>query len=374
MGKSAADWMAEGDAHYDAQRWDDAGRAIEAALALAPACSAEDARAWYRLGNVREEQGLDDAAARCFARAVELDPAQAQAWNNYGAALQRLGKTQPAITAYRRAIAADPDLPQPVHNLGYLYASEGNYASAAECFRAALQRHPGDPTFEYLLAAACGKNPERAPPGYVVALFDSLAPQFDRHLLRDLEYRAPEGLATLVRPTLEAAAKAGRPAQVVDLGCGTGLVGSAIAGSGAEVVGVDLSPRMLDIAARRGVYARLECGELVDVLARVAAASVLAVLAADVFIYLGRLDAVFEAVSAALAPGGVFGFSVESTDDKSGYRLKPTGRYAHSLDYLDALAARAGLQRRRLERCRIRREGSGYAEGWLALFGKKPHY
>lgn len=366
--------MAEGDAHYDAQRWDDAGRAIEAALALAPSYSAQDARAWYRLGNVREEQGLDDAAASCFAKAVDLDPAHAQAWNNYGAALQRLGKAQPAIAAYRRAIAADPDLPQPVHNLGYLYASEGNYASAAECFRAALQRHPGDPTFEYLLAAACGKNPERAPQDYVVTLFDSLAPQFDRHLLRDLEYRAPEGLATLVRPTLDAAARAGRPARVVDLGCGTGLVGSALAGAGAEVVGVDLSPRMLDIAARRGVYARLERGELVDVLARVAAASVLAVLAADVFIYVGRLEGVFDAVSAALAPGGVFGFSIEATEDKAGYRLKPTGRYAHSLDYLYRLAARTGLEKRGLQRCRIRREGRGYAEGWLALFGKRPYY
>ena len=103
---------------------------------------------------------------------------------------------------------------------------------------------------------------------------------------------------------------------------------------------------------------------------RVAAASVLAILAADVFIYVGNLDAVFDAVSAALAPGGVFGLSVEATGDKAGYRLKPTGRYAHSLDYLYALAAKAGLEKRRLQRCRIRREGRGYAEGWLALFAK----
>jgi predicted TPR repeat methyltransferase len=139
-------------------------------------------------------------------------------------------------------------------------------------------------------------------------------------------------------------------------------------------MGVDLSPRMLDIAAGRGVYARLERGELVDVLTRVAAASILAVLAADVFIYLGSLETVFDAVSAALGPGGVFGFSVEATEDKAGYRLKPTGRYAHSLDDLYGLAAKAGLEKRGLQRCRIRREGKGYAEGWLALFGKKPAY
>src|SRR5204862_5355389 len=70
MARSAADWLAEGDAHYDAQRWREAGEAFERALALAPG----PARAWYRLGNVREEQGRDTDAAACFEKALALDP------------------------------------------------------------------------------------------------------------------------------------------------------------------------------------------------------------------------------------------------------------------------------------------------------------
>ncbi len=363
--RSVADWLAEADAHYDAQRWNDAGPAFERALALDP----RQARAWYRLGNVREEQGRDDAALACFDRAVALDPSNAQAWNNLGGARQRLGREEQAIAAYRRAMAADPWLPQPCLNLGRLAGSRGDHALAAECFQAGLAHHPGDPTFEHLVAAAAGSNTARAPDAYVTALFDGLAPRFEQHLVQDLGYRIPEALAQLVRPRLQNLRGAGAPARVVDLGCGTGLVGVALAAAGAEITGVDLSPSMLGIAAGRGAYAHLEQGELVEVLARIAAGSVQAVLAADVFIYVGDLAAVFAQVARVLAPGGLFAMSVEGLEEGD-YKLRPTGRYAQSPDYLRELAVRSGLQERKIGAAPIRREGSGHVEGWIALFAR----
>ena len=57
--RSSAEWLAEGNAHYDAQDWNEAGVALEHSLAL----DSRQADAWYRLGNVREEQGQDDLAA-----------------------------------------------------------------------------------------------------------------------------------------------------------------------------------------------------------------------------------------------------------------------------------------------------------------------
>jgi len=362
----AAGWLAEGNAHYDARRWNEAGIALERSLALDP----RQPNAWYRLGNVREEQGRDDlAAAACFEKAVALDPSHAPAWNNLGGAQQRLGREEQAVASYRNAMRADPRLAQACLNLGRLAGARGDQAFAAECFGTGLKHHPGDPTFEHLVAASAGRSTERAPEGYVTNLFNSLARQFERHLVEDLQYQVPEALAKLVRPELEAARNAATPARVIDLGCGTGLVGVALAATGAEIAGVDLSPRMLEIAARRGVYAKLEQGELVEVLARTAAGSAHAVLAADVFIYVGDLTAVFAAVARVLAPQGLFALSVEGLENGT-YRLQPTGRYAQSPGYLRALAAQSGLEERRLERTRIRREGSGHAEGWLALFAK----
>jgi len=359
-GRNAADWLAEGNAYYEARDWRRAGAALERSLAL----DSGQAEAWFRLGNVREELGQDDpSAAVCFENAVALDAQHARAWNNLGGVQQRLGLGEQAIASYRNALQAEPSLAQACLNLGRLAEVRGDLALAAECFLAGLAHHPGDPTFEHLAAAAAGRNTARAPEGYVTSLFDGVARQFERHLVQELEYQVPEALAKLVLPALRA------NACVIDLGCGTGLVGVALAKAGATIIGIDLSARMLEIAARRGVYARLEKGELVEVLARIPADSAQAVLAADVFIYVGDLAALFEAVSRALAPEGLFAFSVEGFEG-DGYRLQPTGRYAQSPGYLRSLAAQCGLSERRLERTLIRREGHGRAEGWLALFAK----
>ena len=356
--KSSLQWISEGNAHYEAQRWSDASDAFGHGLAL----DARQPEAWYRLGNAREELGREDRdAAACFEKAVALDPSHARAWNNLGSVQQRLGLVDQALASYRKAMQADPGLAQACLNLGRLAGTRGDHALAAECFRTGLAHHPGDPTFEHLSAASAGRSTARAPEGYVTQLFDGVARQFERHLVEELEYHVPEALARLVLPALKA------DSCVIDLGCGTGLVGKALAATGAKIVGVDLSARMLEIAGRHGAYATLEKGELVEVLARYPAGSVQAVLAADVFIYVGELAPVFAAVARVLAPRGLFALSVEGLDGGD-YKLLPTGRYAQSPKYLRSLAAQSGLEERSMERTLIRREGRGHAGGWLALF------
>jgi predicted TPR repeat methyltransferase len=362
MNPSEKDWLAEADAHYVAQRWSDAGTAYERALALDP----RRAQAWYRLGNVREEEGRDADALACFEKAVALEPLHAQAWNNLGGARQRLGHLEEAVAAFRAAVRADPHLPQPYLNLGRLAEAHGERAEAAGWFRAGLAQHPRDATLQHLAAAASGVNTKSAPRDYVVNLFDAQAPQFERHLVEELDYRTPEGLARLIRPMLQAFSS---PTRILDLGCGTGLVGAALAGPDVRLVGVDLSPRMLELAAARGIYAQLEQADVADFLDRQPAGSAQAIVAADVFIYIGDLDAIFVSATRTLSPGGVFAFSVEGLDEGT-YRLQGSGRYAQSLAYLRELAAAYGMVERALERTRIRREKDAYAEGWLVVLGR----
>jgi SAM-dependent methyltransferase len=53
--------------------------------------------------------------------------------------------------------------------------------------------------------------------------------------------------------------------EILDAGCGTGLVGVALAALGhRRIVGFDLSPRMLEHSAARGVYSELHQGSLLD--------------------------------------------------------------------------------------------------------------
>jgi len=257
----------------------------------------------------------------------------------------------------------DPDLALPYLNLGRLHEGRGEAAAAAAIYREALARFPDDAVFRHLLSAAVGITTSRAPAEYVVSLFDSMAPRFEQHLVGQLGYHVPEALACRVRPILSPGCK------VLDLGCGTGLVGKAIAGSGARLHGIDLSPRMLDYARQTGAYAALDCKDLIEALGEVGPSSCRAILAADTFIYLGELTDVFHRTACALEPGGLFAFSVEGTD-QGDYCLTLPGRYAHSAAYLRRLAAECGLAERELSSTRIRRQMDGYAEGLIAVFAR----
>jgi predicted TPR repeat methyltransferase len=340
-----ADLLAESVALYDERRWEEAGATLLALLAEQPA----NVSAWFQLGNVRGEQGRHTEAVDCFTRAVTLDPSHARSWNNLGSAHQRLGRGDKALAAYRTALDRDPALFEPYLNLGRLCGDRGDLPAAARYLSAGLDRHPAHPMLVHLLAAARGDNDARTPRDHVVAYFDDFAADFDEQVVEKLGYGVPKALAELVRPALRGKTR------VLDLGCGTGLMGAATAGPGIELVGVDLSPRMLELARKRGGYVELIQAEAGEALARAAADSYGAVLAADVFIYIGDLAEVFRGVARVLRQGGVFGFSVQAIPEGN-YRLQPSGRYSHALPYLRDLAAQTGLRELATRAVSIRRE------------------
>jgi predicted TPR repeat methyltransferase len=186
--------------------------------------------------------------------------------------------------------------------------------------------------FKHHLAALNGGTAGRANDVWVKATFDNFAHGFDQLLEGQLGYHVPRKLAELLMAHCA-------PSQaMLDLGCGTGLVGAALLGHGHVLIGVDLSPKMAKLARARGVYAQVECVEIHQYLTGCREGDFDAVVAADVFIYIGDLASVFNQVSRILRPDGFFAFSVE--DLAAGdYALMPTGRYAQSRAYIEVLAA-----------------------------------
>lgn len=88
--------------------------------------------------------------------------------------------------------------------------------------------------------------------------YDVWAADYDSDL-DDLQWRAPQAGAGrcgyFARPG----------AEILDAGCGTGLVGVSLAELGhARIIGFDLSIGMLAQSAARGVYAELHQGSLLD--------------------------------------------------------------------------------------------------------------
>ncbi|NRF66996.1 tetratricopeptide repeat protein [Aquincola sp. S2] len=286
-------------------------------------------------------------ALACFDRLLQIDPQRAEAWWRRGQTLQELDRHDEALTSYRQALVHDPQLADAWSGCGAILKDRQQLDEAGHCFRQALA-FGGDAALNaYLLASVTGgAAPVQAPPLYVRGLFDGYAGSFDAHLVQALHYRAPQLIAQQVGAQVAAqvaAQGAGRRlGAALDLGCGTGLCGPLLAPLVEQLDGVDLSPPMLAKAGERGVYRSLVQADIARHLQQTAERYALLV-AADVFIYIGALDAVFEGARRVLQPGGLFCFSVERADDAQDFVLRPSARYAQSRRYLEALAERHGF-------------------------------
>jgi predicted TPR repeat methyltransferase len=217
------------------------------------------------------------------------------------------------------------------------------------------ERNPDDVVHAYALKVLTDPTVSRAPADYVEAMFDGFADRFDHQLVELLDYQAPTLLADMI------ARHADTLSDILDLGCGTGLAAEPLARFGGRLTGVDLSGGMLAKAAERGAYAELVQADVVDFLRQRPGAFDL-VLAADVLIYLGDVADLFEALTTALRPGGYFAFSVEIAAE--GWKVLPSGRYAHADGYLRDLAA-SDFEVLEHETTTLRREGAGAAAGGL---------
>ncbi|MEM8988095.1 MAG: methyltransferase domain-containing protein [Pseudomonadota bacterium] len=212
----------------------------------------------------------------------------------------------------------------------------------------------------HILLARLGWQLKTASPHYVRALFDGYAEKFDHHLLVDLSYRVPN----LIVDSLGERLHAGMPV-IADLGCGTGVCGPLIERYADDLVGVDLSPRMLEVAERKNCYDSLVQADVVDFLLQ-SPKPIDLCLAADVLVYFGDLEAVFAAAYSALCEDGLFVFTVEATVEKK-WVLTRTGRYAHSTDYVECLVQRLGYQvlSCRREILRMQSDKPVFGDVWL---------
>jgi predicted TPR repeat methyltransferase len=204
------------------------------------------------------------------------------------------------------------------------------------------------------------------PPTYVSTLFNQYAPKFEASLVDELGYRGPH---LLFKAVLAARATIGKPAffrHAIDLGCGTGLVARAFAAQADEILGIDLSPRMIELARATGLYAELEVAEVVAGLGTRREASVDLVLAADVMVYVHDPLPLLREAARVLRPGGLVAFTAE-THPGDGVILGAGLRYAHSAATVRAAIEAAGLRLDQLEAASARTESGVPAPGLVAV-------
>ncbi|HIB90987.1 TPA: tetratricopeptide repeat protein, partial [Candidatus Poribacteria bacterium] len=299
------------------------------------------------LGSLYQELGKTQEAMNCYQKAIQINPNLSEVHNNLGNLYRELGEYQKAINCYQKAIQINPNLAEARNNLGSLYRELGKTQEAMNCYQKAIDlydhvlalnpnnsgAYSNRETALHLLNSQAGVTTKTASEDYIKTLFDDYAKRFDHHLTTILDYKVPQflinSLYTLIGSDLIFD-------NVIDLGCGTGLSGKEFRPISKRLVGIDLSPKMIEIAEGKKIYDLIENIEVNKYLETKSEKYDL-FIATDFLIYVGDPTRLFSNISKTSKPKAIFLFSTESTQDKD-YVLTNQGRYAHSEEYIHQLA------------------------------------
>jgi len=295
---------------------------------------------YYQLGRIAE-------SSEAYSAASALEPAN----GHYRQMVRKANflrdalhgeAVETAIAHYQNSFPAGevcPDLKEMLGSAFSILSGFGHIEAAGRVGRKMVELWPSNRSVQYLMRAlVADPTIDRSPPDYVVEHFDAFAAKFDEQLVGALGYDIPEKLCTAVRRNTGE----GRLYDTLDAGCGTGLCGPLLRPMSRALTGVDLSPKMLEQAGKKGTYDTLVCEELTAFLGRSAGQFDL-IVAADLMIYFGDLTPLFAAAALALRRKGLFAFSTELWAG-DGYRLQPSGRFAQAPDYVRSVADRAFVE------------------------------
>ncbi len=307
----------------------------------------DDRDALNRLVTVAHAARAYPLAQRLLERMERLDPNN----ENVSLALARnllaLGRHTDGLTRLNRLLDKRPDSMELVAERARALVLAGRPAEAIADAETLLAADANNPAYQFIASVARGEVPERQPAELIRGTFDGYAADYDQHLVRQLGYQLPRIVAERILGWFP-----DKQLNVLDLGCGTGLLGVCLGRLNGALVGVDLSLEMLNRAADHGVYDRLHHTDLLDAVRETPDGLYDVVAACDVLIYIGALESVARNAYRMLREGGYVVFSVEALEeeDSADYVLEPTTlRYRHSLNYLTRTLSDAGFVEGRIE-------------------------
>lgn len=285
---------------------------------------------------------------------ADMDTLFRRAWT-----AQTSGQIGEALAIYRKILDAGNHASAWL-GLGQCHLEQKDRVAALSAFRKALALMPQSGAIRHMVDMLDGGQvPDRAPDDYVLWVFDGHAATFDAHLAA-LNYRGPEMISGLAEAAWQPVPAGTRPTRaILDLGCGTGLNAPWFRRHASRLDGVDLAPRMLQQAVRRGGYDHLYKAEAHAFLRRPPIRYDV-ILATDVFIYIGRLEELFNLSYQSLNDNGEMLFTIELADGEQPVELRPSGRFRQTDSYIHQTAEAAGFA------------VAGWADEVLRIEGGKP--
>ena len=323
-------------------------------------------------------------AENFYKKTLELDNNNLQAHTNYANMLCKRKRTLEALEEYRAAVRISPETPELSYNLAIILKTLEEYEQAlALMFNAFYlaphhtdwslnlaetitlfydkapekarkiaenwyEKMPENLVAKHLWAVINGQNPENESE-YNRLLFDNFAETYE-NTLHGIHYAVVDKIAEIAADV---------SGNILDLGCGTGLLAERLKSSHNSFVGVDLSQEMLQKAREKNVYHKLEQADIADYLQQ-HKGEFQTVMAADVFCYFGDLAKIINELTAEKVI-----FSVETDLQTEKYKIQVNGRYKHNPLYVENLLKQAGYQKIKTYALSLRQENGKDVEGMM---------
>ena len=211
---------------------------------------------------------------------------------------------------------------------------------------------------KHLYSALNGFTTKSAPREYVENLFDKFALNFENSLVNDLEYRIPKKIVEIIKKNSSISL-----GSILDLGCGTGLIGDEIKNYCTRLDGVDLSKLMLQKAKEKKIYNKLNHTDIIEFLTN-ENLEYNYFIAADVFVYIGDLSEVFKHIKFRNKFNGKFIFTTQHIE-KEEFILEESGKYSHSKQYVEKLCKKYDYSLIHFEKTKLRKEFGKFIIGGL---------
>lgn len=302
-------------------------------------------------------------AIHYYQAALHVDASDFDVNYNLGVAAMTTGQLALAKEQFEKIIQLNHRHIDAMINCAAVYLKLNEESHAINTYKQILSVQADHPIATYMLHALEGTEvPAAAPIEYTENLFDHYAKDYDTQMKQILRYQLPELIEDALMPYLT------EKKDILDLGCGSGLIGAMLQPYRPKIIGIDLSSRMLDVAKHKQCYDQLIHADLIKGMCELTQQFDF-IIAADVFVYIGDLSSVFTEVKKLLKPKGLFCFSTEIAS--AGYQLQVSARYAHAPSYIHTLAEENGFEMMKGEEVILRYQNDQPVVGRLYLLNQK---
>ncbi len=317
-----------------------------------------------------------------YKRAIGLAPDDFDARLNYAAFLQKQNRLSEALEEYRQAAIINPKAPEVSNNLGILQRSLNDFEQALDLFFNAFGLSPDNKEYALNIAETLVMyhrlQPQKAEKiaeqwlkscpenefarhinaafkgenignnfAYSQKLFDLFAEGYEQ-TMSDIKYHLPDEMASFLGPVT---------GTIIDLGCGTGLLGEKIKSAQNHLTGVDISAKMLEKAEQKHIYDQLVQADIAAYCQNLPAADL--ITAADVIGYIGDITALTKNIFPHR-----FAFSAAIDNNiKNGFMLTEGGRYIYRSDYIEQTLSNSGYKNIRRQSAILRTENGQDIKG-----------